>query len=147
MIIAVINGPNINLLGKREPEHYGTKTWDEIERKLVELSEELECGLLFFQSNYEGAIVDFIQENMDVLDGIVINPAGYSKTGYAILDAINAVHIPFVEIHLSNIFKRGSAHSETIFQAEAAGNIIGLRENVYLLGLRAMVEYVRNIRY
>ena len=104
MIIAVINGPNINLLGKREPEHYGTKTWDEIERKLVELSEELECELLFFQSNYEGAIVDFIQENMDVLDGIVINPAGYSKTGYAILLKFICQIFLNAEVHIVKLY-------------------------------------------
>ena len=142
MIIAIINGPNMKLMGKREPEHYGTKTWNDIEKELLILSKEINCDLLFFHSNHEGRIIDFIQEHLEVLDGIIINPAGYSKTGYGILDAMNAIQIPFIEVHLSNIFSRGVQHRETIFQQDAVGNIIGLRGDVYLLGLRGMVNYL-----
>ena len=142
MTIGVINGPNINLIGKREPEHYGIKVWNDIEKELLILSNELKCELILFQSNHEGKIIDFIQAHLEVLDGIIINPAGYSKTGYGILDAMNSINIPFIEVHLSNIFNRGNQHCETIFQQDAVGNIIGLRGDVYLLGLRGMVNFL-----
>lgn len=144
MKIGIINGPNMNLLGLREPEFYGAVTLSEIEKKLLEIAKLYDCQLLFFQSNHEGCIVDFIQEHMHELDGIVINPAGYSKTGYAILDAIEAIHIPYIEVHMSNIFQRGTMHSETIFQMNAVGNIIGMGKMVYYLGLESIVYYLRN---
>lgn len=142
--IAIINGPNMNLLGVREVEHYGSKTLHDIKEDLILLSEEKKCKLLFCQSNHEGDIVDFIQEHLQSIDGIVINPAGLSKTGYSILDAMEAGNIPYVEVHMSNIFARGEKHASTIFQSDAVGNIIGLRDKVYILGLNAILWYLKN---
>lgn len=138
MRIAVINGPNINILGIREPDVYGVAAWNEIEQDLQKLAEELGIIIVFYQSNHEGDIVDFIQENLFELDGVVINPAAFTKTGYSILDALTAVNIPFVEVHLSNINARESWHAETIFAAKAAGHINGFQEYVYHLGLRGL---------
>lgn len=140
--IAVINGPNINLLGTREPGFYGRETWSDIEARLKLLAEELGVAIIFFQSNHEGCLVDFIQEHLSSLDGVVINPAAYTKTGYAILDALTSIDLPYVEVHLSNIFARGGWHAESIFAERAQGHIIGLKGYVYDLGLRAMVNYL-----
>lgn len=140
--IAIINGPNMNLLGVREVEHYGSKTLHEITEDLIQLAEKKKCRLLFCQSNHEGKIVDFIQEHLQDIDGIVINPAGFSKTGYSILDAMEAGRIPYVEVHMSNIFARGEKHASTIFQNDAVGNVIGLREDVYRLGLNGILWYL-----
>lgn len=140
--IAVINGPNMNLLGKREPSLYGIITLEEINDNLRKLGEELSCDLIFAQSNYEGEIVDFIQKNMECIDGIVINPAGFSKTGYCILDALEAVDIPYIEVHMTNIFNRGEKHRDTVFHENAVGVLVGLKENVYNLGVRGIVEYL-----
>lgn len=140
--IAVINGPNINILGIREQQHYGSETLASIETHLEKLAEELQVDIMMFQSNYEGKIVDFIQENLFKLDGVVINPAAYTKTGYAILDSLTAVNIPFIEVHLSNISARGGWHAESIFSSSAIGYITGLRGFVYDLGLRGIVNYI-----
>ena len=142
--IAVINGPNINILGIREPEIYGYENWKSIEEHLLELEVDLDIHLIFFQSNHEGAIVDFIQENLSSIDGVVINPAAYTKTGYAILDALTSIEIPFVEVHLTNIFLRGGWHSETIFSGKSIGHINGFRGYVYHLGILA-INYYLNI--
>ena len=141
-IIAVINGPNINNLGKREPDVYGTETWPEIEKKTILVSEKFNVDLLFFQSNHEGHIVDFIQANVDVIDGIIINPAALSKTGYSILDALKAQNTPYVELHLTNIVSRGGWHSESIFTESAVGFIMGFKGYVYELGLQAINHYL-----
>lgn len=143
LTIGIINGPNMNLLGVRQTNHYGNKTLDEITEEIDQIAKENKCQLLHFQSNHEGKIVDFIQEHLMELDGIVINPAGLSKTGYSILDAILAGNIPYVEVHMSNIFSRGEKHDTTIFQSDAVGNIIGLRDDVYRLALLGIINYLR----
>lgn len=140
--IAIINGPNINLLGKREPEIYGRTTWKEIEDGLKIQAEQLGLELIFFQSNHEGYIVDFIQENLDTLDGVVINPAAFTKNGYSILDALTAVDLPYIEVHLSNILSRGGWHAETIFAKNSIGHINGLQADVYGLGLLGLYQYL-----
>lgn len=142
--IAVINGPNINILGIREQKYYGSETLENIETHLKKLAEELQVDIMLFQSNHEGEIVDFIQKNLFTIDGIVINPAAYTKTGYAILDSLTAVNIPFIEVHLSNIFARGDWHAESIFSSRAIGSIVGLKGFVYDLGLRGIVNYISN---
>lgn len=140
--IGIINGPNINLIGKREPQFYGTEKWVTVEEKLKSLAKEVGVNLLFFQSNHEGEIVDFIQKYIDIFDGIVINPAAYTKTGYAILDSLTSINIPYVEVHLSNIFSRGGWHSDSIFAQSAIGHIIGFKWYVYDLGLRALINHI-----
>ena len=130
--IAIINGPNINILGIREPDVYGRSSWDEMEGKLNKLGEKLGVCLFFYQSNYE---------HLDILDGVVINPAAFTKTGYSILDVLIACGAPFVEVHLSNIFERGGWHAETIFAPYAVGHINGFQGNVYTLGLQALCDH------
>lgn len=140
--IAIINGPNINILGIREPDVYGAETWETIALRLQKLADELGVKLLFYQSNHEGYIVDYIQENLTEIDGIIINPAAYTKNGYAILDALTTVDIPFVEVHLSNIFARGGWHAESIFAEKAIGQVIGFNGFVYDLGLMALHHFL-----
>lgn len=140
--IAIINGPNINILSKRETAIYGLETWSSVEEKVKILGRQLHVELDFFQSNHEGYIVDFIQQNMDELSGVVINPAALSKTGYSILDALNALPIPYIEVHLSNIVSRGAWHSESIFTETAVGFIMGLKGYVYVLGLQSINHYL-----
>ena len=141
-MIAIINGPNINILGKREVNVYGTEDWNSIEQKVKAIGKKIDTELLFYQSNYEGDIVGFIQEHMDNLSGVVINPAAFPKTGYSILDALNALNSPYVEVHLSNIVSRGGWHSESIFTETAVGFIMGLKGYVYELGLQAINNYL-----
>jgi 3-dehydroquinate dehydratase II len=140
--IAIINGPNINILGIREPDVYGNESWLSIEEQLVGLGEKLGINLIFYQSNHQGDIVDFIQSNLANMDGVVINPAAYTKTGYGILDALTSIDIPFVEVHLSNILSRGGWHAETIFAEKAIGHINGFKGDVYNLGVRAINNFV-----
>lgn len=141
--IAVINGPNLNILGIREPEYYGKTTLAEIIADLKELGDTLSLNTLFFQSNHEGDIVDYIQEHWTKIDGLIINPAGLSKTGYPILDAITAYQLPFVEVHLSNIYAREQWHSESIFSQYALGVISGLKEIGYETALRYMNNFLK----
>jgi 3-dehydroquinate dehydratase II len=144
MKIGIINGPNINMIGIREPEIYGRETWYVIEERLKNLAAKMEIELIFFQSNVEGFIVDFIQENLESLNGIIINPAAYTKNGYAILDALTAINTPFVEVHLSNIYSRGGWHSESIFAEKSIAHICGFKGFGYDLGLRGLIEYLKN---
>ena len=143
LTIAIINGPNINILGRREVGIYGEKTLETIENELKKHADLQDVNLLFFQSNHEGDIVDFIQKYLDDMDGVVINPAAFTKHGYSVLDALTAKDLPFVEVHLSNIFARGSWHAETIFAERAIGHINGFQADVYNLGLEALINYLR----
>lgn len=143
-VIAIVNGPNINLLGIREPDIYGSYSWAQIEEQLIVQAKSLNLSLLFFQSNHEGDIVDFLQKNLSVLDGVVINPAAFTHGGYSIIDVLTATNMPFIEVHLSNIFARGGWHSETIFAQRAIGHINGFGKDVYSLGLLAIKNYLLN---
>lgn len=140
--IAIINGSNINIVGKREPSVYGIEGWSSIENRVKAFGQQIHVDLLFYQSNHEGDIVDFIQKHMDELSGVVINPAAFSKTGYSILDVLNALPIPYVEVHLSNIVYRGGWHAESIFTETAVGFIMGLKGYVYELGLQSINYYL-----
>lgn len=142
-VIAVINGPNLNMLGKREPHIYGFETLTEIENNLNELKQKLDIDLLFYQSNHEGNLVDFIQENSNRLSGIIINPAAFTKTGYSILEAMTATNIPFVEVHLSNLTTRGGWHAESVFTGSSKGFIMGFRGYGYELALNALYKYIK----
>lgn len=140
--IAIINGPNINILGEREKMIYGTETWENIEKKIKELAKEMNIKLICFQSNHEGDIVDFIQNNIEDLSGVVINPAAFSKTGYSVLEALTAQDIPYVEVHMTNIVHRGGWHSESIFTANAVSFLMGLKGYIYELGIKAINYYL-----
>ncbi|WP_128895623.1 type II 3-dehydroquinate dehydratase [Longirhabdus pacifica] len=138
--ILVLNGPNLNMLGIREPDVYGALSLEMIEQKLEKLADELQCGLTFFQSNHEGEIIDQIQQAYGKVNGILINPGAFTHYSYAIRDAISAVQIPTIEIHLSNIHKRESFRHHSVIAAVAIGQIAGFGANSYTIGLRALVE-------
>lgn len=137
MKILVIHGPNLNLLGKREPGIYGTFTLEEINSRLSALAAELGVVVSFFQSNHEGELVQQIQDAMGVYQAIVINPGAYTHTSVALRDAIASVGIPTVETHLSNIYRREEFRKHSYIAAVAAGQISGFGPDSYLLALRA----------
>ena len=144
MKILVINGPNLNLLGKRDPEHYGNDTLETIEQKLVEKSESLGCELSFFQSNHEGAIIDLIQEQAGGADGILINPAALTHYGYSLHDALLDSGLPVVEVHLSDIQNREDWRKISVIADVAIKQFSGLKTQSYILGLEALVEHIRS---
>lgn len=138
--ILIINGPNLNLLGKREPEIYGTKTLDDIKEECEKLAQELYASLDFRQSNNEGEIVGFIQDLGNKVAGIIINAGAYTHTSVAIHDALLSVHVPIIELHISNIFKREEFRHHSFISDVATGMICGLGTNGYKLAIRALVE-------
>jgi len=134
--ILVILGPNLNLLGMREPEIYGRLTLDDINRNLSLQAEKVSVNISFFQSNAESALVDRIQQAMtDGTDFIIINPAAYTHTSVAMRDALAAVKLPFIEVHLSNVFSRESFRHHSFFSDLAVGVITGLGAKGYALAL------------
>jgi 3-dehydroquinate dehydratase-2 len=135
--VLVIHGPNLNLLGEREPEIYGRTRLGDIDRALKELGRELGLRVETFQSNSEGAIVDQIQGARGRAQAIVINPAGYTHTSVAIRDAIAAADLPTVEVHLSNVYRREPFRHHSTVADIVAGRIMGFGADSYLLGLRA----------
>lgn len=139
MHIAVINGPNLNLLGVREPERYGTTTLAQIEALVRGRARELGAELSWVQSNHEGALVDAIQQLRGSADGALVNAAAYSHTSLAIRDALLAVRVPFVEVHLSNVFGREELRRRSLLADIAEGVIAGFGAQSYLLGLEALV--------
>ena len=126
MKLLVINGPNINMLGVREQGIYGSETYEALVAWLSNVCEENEIEVSFFQSNHEGAIVDAIQQALGNVDGIVINPAAYTHTSIAILDAIKAVNLPVVEVHISDIYKREPFRHHSYIRPACIGSFIGL---------------------
>jgi 3-dehydroquinate dehydratase-2 len=138
--ILVIHGPNLHLLGKREPETYGSMTLENINQQIDTLAKELGINIRIVQHNSEGDIVTTIGDCIGWADAIVINPAAYTHTSIAIRDAIAAVNLPTVEVHLSNIHKRESFRHHSFIAGVAAGQISGFGMQSYLLGLRAACE-------
>jgi 3-dehydroquinate dehydratase II len=143
MNVLVIHGPNLNLLGKREPDIYGTLTLEEINSRLVSLARELGTDITFFQSNHEGELVQKIQEAMGTCQALVINPGAYTHTSIALRDAIASTGIPAVEVHLSNIYRREEFRQHSFISGVALGQITGFGPESYLLGLRAAVHAVK----
>ena len=137
--ILVLNGPNLNLLGQRQPEIYGRLTLAEINKKIQALAKELGVEVVIRQSNSEGELVTWIQDAPKGFSGIVINPAAYTHSSIALRDAITAAGIPTVEVHISNIYKREEFRSHSYIAGAAVGQIAGFGMNSYLLGLRAVV--------
>ncbi|MEM4658816.1 MAG: type II 3-dehydroquinate dehydratase [Candidatus Methanosuratincola sp.] len=142
MKVLVIHGPNLNLLGRREPEVYGSTTLEEINSMIAGEARALDVEVEFYQSNIEGEIVGKIQEAMGRFDGIVINPAAYTHTSVAIRDAISATEIPSVEVHISNIFKREEFRHRSFISPVAIGVVTGFGVEGYLLALRGLVSYL-----
>ncbi|MBP1751906.1 MAG: 3-dehydroquinate dehydratase [Geobacteraceae bacterium] len=143
MKILILHGPNLNLLGIREPAVYGSMTLKEINRMLLELGSELGCEISIVQSNCEGTLVDAIQSASGKFDGILINPAAYTHTSVALRDAISAVAIPTVEVHLSNIHSREDFRAKSFVAPIALGQISGFGADSYLLGLRALCNHIK----
>lgn len=144
MKILVIHGPNLNLLGKREPEIYGTFTLDDINKRIEALAVELGVEVSFYQSNHEGELVQKIQEAMGVFQAIVINPGAYTHTSVALRDAISSTGIPVVETHISNIYKREDFRKHSYISAVAVGQITGFGADSYLLALRAAAGFAHD---
>ena len=138
--ILVLNGPNLNLLGKRQPEIYGRLTLDQINKKIRSLASELGVGIDIRQSNSEGELVTWIQDAPKEFGAIVINPAAYTHSSVGIRDAIAAAGIPTIEVHISNIYRREEFRKHSYIAGAAVGQITGLGVQSYLLGLRAAVE-------
>ena len=143
--ILVLNGPNLNLLGTREPGHYGAETLADINQKLISLADNLGVELTTLQSNHEGELVEHIQKaGQDGTDAIVINPAAYTHTSVAIRDALLATRIPFVEVHLSNIHKREEFRHRSLLVDAAVGTVAGFGPSSYTMALRGIVEYLQH---
>lgn len=142
MKILIINGVNMNMLGLRETEKYGTMTLKDLEKELYAFSFELGIDIETFQSNFEGEIVEKIHQTKDNFDGIVINAGAYTHTSVAIRDAISAVNIPTVEVHMTNIYKREEFRHHSYIAPICIGQISGFGINSYKLGLKAVVDYL-----
>ena len=140
--IYVLNGPNLNLLGTREPEKYGHTTLADVEKLCREAAKRFDLGVEFRQSNHEGALVDWIQEAREKAVGIVLNPAGYTTTSVAILDAILAAGIPVIEIHITNIHAREAFRHTSLLAPVCVGQICGFGWRGYLLAVDALLGHL-----
>ena len=146
MKILVINGPNLNLLGQREPGVYGAETLDAVLARLMALAIDLGVHLETFQSNHEGALIDRLHAAMGVVDGVLINPGAYTNTSIALRYAFLATRLPFVEVHLSNVYAREAFRHTSLLADLARGQVMGFGPDSYMLGLRGLVDGLRRAR-
>jgi 3-dehydroquinate dehydratase-2 len=144
--VVVLNGPNLNLLGQREPELYGHSTLSDIEGRVRAEASKLQCSISWSQSNHEGALVDAIQQLRGRADGLILNGAAYTHTSLAMRDALLAVRVPFVEVHLSNILAREPRRRESLFADLALGVITGFGAQGYVLALQALHTHLHELR-
>tara|TARA_Y100001933_G_C18520795_1_gene364820 strand:+ start:49 stop:483 length:435 start_codon:yes stop_codon:yes gene_type:complete len=144
MNILLINGPNLNLLGTREPEIYGNQTLDQIEKKLIQIARQNRFELECYQSNHEGKIIDKIQISIGSVNGILINAGALTHTSVALRDTLVGSNIPFIELHISNIFNRESFRKDSFLTDKAIGIISGFGVNSYFLSLEAIIDYLKN---
>ncbi|AGZ82308.1 3-dehydroquinate dehydratase [Campylobacter fetus subsp. testudinum] len=146
MKIMVIQGPNINMLGKRETNIYGAMSMESIHEQMKTVADQAGVEIEFFQSNFEGEIVDKIQECLGEFDGIIINPAAYTHSSIAIRDAISAVKLPVVEVHISNIYQREEFRQKSLIAPVCAGQIIGFGPVGYHLAMMGMLQIFEQIK-
>lgn len=142
-LIYILNGPNLNLLGKREPEIYGADTLDDVSKRCAKLGETLGMKTKLMQSNHEGQLIDWIHEAREDASGIIINPAAFTHTSVAILDALNTFEGPVLEVHISNVHKREAFRHHSYVSARADGVIAGFGVEGYELALRRMATLTR----
>lgn len=142
MKILILHGPNLNLLGAREPEIYGAMTLDDINNKLIALGKELGAEIKCFQSNHEGALIDALQEARTSANGVVFNPGGYTHTSVALRDTISAIQIPVIEAHISNVYAREEFRHTSMVSAVCKGKVVGFGWKSYELALRGLVEMI-----
>ena len=143
MKILILHGPNLNLLGTREPEVYGSMTLDGINQKMIALGKELGAEVTCLQSNHEGALIDALHDARTWASGVVFNPGGYTHTSVALRDAISAIVIPVIEVHLSNVYAREEFRHTTFISAVCKGKVTGFGRRSYELGLRGLVEIIK----
>jgi 3-dehydroquinate dehydratase-2 len=144
MRIAIVHGPNLRLLGRREPHVYGPTTLEEINRALHSLAKELKVDLEVFQSNHEGEILDFLEEVQPRVQGVLINPGGLTHTSVSLRDGLAGIGLPVVEVHLSNPAAREVFRHRSFVAPIAVGTVAGFGENSYLLGLRGLMTHLAN---
>ena len=145
MNLLIINGPNLNLVGKREPTIYGSETLEFIQKDLLNLASKLDAKLKFFQSNSEGEMIDCIHNSSGSIDGILINAGAYTHTSIALRDALLGVGIPYVEVHLSNVYSREEFRHKSFLSDKALGVVCGFGAKSYQLALHGIVSYLKRV--
>ncbi len=140
--VLVLNGPNLNLLGTREPDVYGSTTLDDIAEELADLGSDLGATIDCKQSNQEGQLIDWLHDARNSYDGVLINPGGLTHTSVSLRDGIAAAGLPAVEVHISNTHARESFRHQSVTAAVCIGSVIGFGKNSYTLGLRALIDYL-----
>ena len=141
--ILVVHGPNLNLLGDREPEVYGSMTLQDVDERIATKASELDIAPKFFQSNHEGVIIDFLHENRKTADGLVINPGALTHYSYALRDAIAGIQVPAVEVHLSDIYNREPFRRVSVTKEVCLDQVSGKGVDSYLEGLKILADYIR----
>lgn len=142
--VLVVNGPNLNALGKREPSIYGQETLEDIVAHLQTVANELQVSIGHLQSNHEGVLIDAIHDARDAYDGIIMNPGAFTHYSYAIRDAIASVSLPLIEVHISNVHKREEFRHTSVIAPVAFGQIVGLGKDGYEWALRALVRHLQH---
>ncbi len=145
MKILVLHGPNLNMLGLREKEQYGSKTLDQINGMLKMKANELGGDLMFFQSNHEGALIDFLQKESADSNGILTNPGALTHYGYSLRDALVDTKLPVIEVHLSNIMEREKFRKVDVLDGIVVKRIMGQREKSYIQGLETLIAHIKNV--
>lgn len=145
MKILIIHGPNLNMLGLRDKTQYGTATLEEINKMLSDVAKKQNIELLFFQSNHEGGLIDFIQEHRNDANGILINPAALTHYSYSLRDALVDTKLPIVEVHLSDITKREDFRKVDVLDGVVIKRIMGMKEKSYILGLETLITHITKL--